>query len=366
MTALATTPAARPRGPLKRLLRPLIDPKVFDFWAARVHPIWSWERPLARIVAREAASSDAQTLRLKPNGNWAGFQVGQHINVTTDVNGRRITRSYSLCEPPRADGTVSITVKTVDGGLLSAQLCAARVGDVLEIGPAFGEMLLPEHLDAPLLFLAAGSGITPLMAMVRALAARGMPVALTLVYWARRREEFCFADELRALAAAHAGFDVRFVLTRAEAVAADESEGRIAEESLSTLLPDRVQRAVYACGPGGFVDSARALSSQSHSFQGEAFTPPPRVIEDSGSVQVTLARSGITLTVPRGQSLLTALEAEGLKPASGCRMGICNTCACGKRSGATRHLHNGDVVHEPASALKLCIHGAATDLVLEY
>ena len=82
-------------------------------------------------------------------------------------------------------------------------------------------------------------------------------------------------------------------------------------------------------------------------------------------MQVTLAASGRTLTVPRGQSLLTALEAQGIKPASGCRMGICNTCACGKVSGATRHLHTGESASEPVSALRLCVNAATSDLVLD-
>ncbi len=71
------------------------------------------------------------------------------------------------------------------------------------------------------------------------------------------------------------------------------------------------------------------------------------------------------MTLPRGESLLVALEAQGLRPASGCRMGICNTCSCGKQSGVTRHTHTGELAGEPVSALKLCISSAATDLVLD-
>ena len=115
-------------------------------------------------------------------------------------------------------------------------------------------------------------------------------------------------------------------------------------------------------------DSSRRralLGERAPTFQAEAFTPPPRLVEEGGTVRVTLAASGRTLEVARGQSLLIALEEAGVKPASGCRMGICNTCACGKRSGTTRQLHTGDVQHEPVSALRLCVHGAASDLVLD-
>ena len=90
-----------------------------------------------------------------------------------------------------------------------------------------------------------------------------------------------------------------------------------------------------------------------------------REVFDASRVQLTLAASNRVLTVPRGESLLTALEAAGLKPASGCRMGICNTCACGKREGTTRQLHTGETEREPVTALRLCVNAALTDLVLD-
>ena len=365
MNALVRPTNQRPRNRLKRLIQPLIVPQVFDFWASKVNPTWSWERPMARITGRRAESADSVTLWLQPNRHWAGFQPGQHLNVSAQLDGVRVTRSYSLTNASAADGRLAITVKGIEGGKLSRHLCeSAGIGEVLEIGQAFGEMTLPPSPQGNWLFLAAGSGITPLMSMARALAAQGMPVPLTLVYWARTRHELCFVDELKKYAATHSNFSIHFVLTR-EPVAGDEATGRLNGSMIQALVADISSRQVFACGPGGFVDTARAALSDAKSFQAEAFSPPPRAIEESGSVQVTLAASGRTLTVPRGQSLLTALEAEGLRPASGCRMGICNTCSCGKPSGVTRHLHTGELAHEPASALKLCISSASTDLVLD-
>jgi ferredoxin-NADP reductase len=345
----------------------LIKPDVFDFWASRFNRSWTWERPLAKLVAREPASRDAMTLLFKPNAHWAGFLPGQHVNLGVDIEGARLTRSYSLTEPARADGLLAITVKAIEGGRVSQHLCRnARLGDVFELGPAFGEMTLPARPQGAWLFLAAGSGITPLMALIRQLAGQGMSVYLTLVYWARRRDEFCFLDELRALAAAQPRFRLQLMLTRERAQAADEGEGRIDADLFSTLGLDLIDQQVLACGPGGFVDTARTLLGERvTSFQAEAFTPPPSTIDDTGDVEVHLRRSGRRLRLPRGQSLLTALEAEGVKPVSGCRMGICNTCACGKFSGSARQLHTGELMHEATSALKLCIHSAATDLELD-
>lgn len=193
-----------------------------------------------------------------------------------------------------------------------------------------------------------------------------MQVPLTLLYWARTRTELCFADELRALAAKHASFAVQFLLTREAVLRANERDGRIDAALLSSLVDDLPARQVFACGSNGFVAEARdLLVGRVRSFQSEAFGPPARVIDDTASVQVTLASSGRTLQLSRGQSLLEGLEAAGLAPASGCRMGICNTCACTKVSGSTRNLHTGDRAQEPMSTLRLCVNSATTDLVLD-
>ncbi|WP_058834233.1 ferredoxin reductase [Luteimonas abyssi] len=365
----AVPPLQTPRrSRLRRVAGAFVTPPVFDFWAQRLHPTWSWERPLARIVGHAPAATGAVTLTLKPNRHWAGALPGQHVNLTAVIDGIHVTRSYSLDAPVGADGRLTVTVKGIDGGRMSRYLLdPARRGDVLDIGPGFGDLVLPATQTAPWLFLAGGSGITPLMALVRELAGQGMPVPLTLLYWARTRAEFCFADELRALAAAHPRFDVRFVLTGEAPAAIDEAGGRIEAAHLAALVPDLPTRHVYACGPGGFVAAAEALlNDRVARLATEAFTPVPRpALDDAGTVSVRLARSGRDLQLPRGVSLLAALEAEGLKPKSGCRMGICNTCACTKPAGATRDLRTGTAHDEPTRALKLCINSAVTDLVLD-
>ncbi|MET0288264.1 MAG: ferredoxin reductase [Pseudoxanthomonas sp.] len=354
---------ARPSR-LRRLVKPLVTPVVFDFWASRLNPLWRWDRPLAKVVEKRIESTDSVTLVLRPNRHWQGFQPGQHVNLGVDVDGARLWRSYSLTNAPGSD-RLSITVKRIAGGKLSAHLAErVQVGDLLDIGPAFGEMVLPAT-PMPSLFLAAGSGITPLISLVRTLAAQGMPLPVTLMYWARTREELCFVEELRALAARHANLQVRFVLTRQSAEAGDEVVGRIEAAHLAALGALGAH-CVYACGPSGFTAAAATLvQGQAARFLCEAFTPPPRQDSDIGTVQVQLTASGRSLTLPRGVSLLEALEAEGLRPTHGCRMGLCNTCVCGKSAGTTRDLSTGTLHSEPSAALKLCVSSATSDLVLE-
>lgn len=360
------TPAAP--GPLRRLISPLIAPAVFDFWASKLNPAWSWQRPLARVVERRVEAQDAVTLVLQPNRHFGGFAPGQHVNLSAEVEGTRVTRSYSLTDVPRRDRRVALTVKRIEGGRLSQHLCTkVAVGDVLELGPAFGAMTWPAKVEGRWLFLAAGSGITPLMSLIRAWKAQPGASELTLIYWARHRAELCFLRELRELARSHACFRLHVVVTRETLRVGDELGGRISAEFLERTVPALEQQQVYACGPAGFVDAARqALGERAALFHAEAFTPPQRPVSDvAGTVRVELRTSGRSLELASGQALLPALEAQGIKPAYGCRMGICNTCACAKLEGTTQDLNNGEFSAERSTALRLCVNRPVTDLILD-
>lgn len=342
-----------------RLLRAWVSPSLFDFWAGRLNRLWTLQQPLARLESRRQASQDAVTLTLRPNRHWRGMRAGQHVNLGVEVNGRRLLRSYS--PTMLADGRLELTVKTVVGGAVSTYLVQqARIGDVFALEPAFGDMCLPAAPTA-LLLLAAGSGITPMRALLRELAARGMPCEVDLLYWARTREDLWFVDELQAMAATHSCLRLHFLLTRdAEAVAARVDS--VALEEIAGLA----QRHVMACGPGSFTTAARArLEGRVARFQAEAFSMPVAADSEEGDVQVELMRSGRTLRLPRNQSLLQGLEAQGLRPQHGCRMGICNSCACSRQSGITRHLLSGEHSGEPLTQVRLCVSAPSTDLILD-
>lgn len=342
-----------------RLVKSLVSPALFDFWSTQINPLWTFEQPLARLMTRSRASRDAVTLIVKPNRHWHGMRAGQHVNLGVEIQGRRLVRSYSptLLD----DGHLAVTVKMMEDGCVSRYLAQqARVGEIFTLTQAFGEMVLPEH-PGDLLLLAAGSGIAPMRALLRSLASRGMPDKVDLLYWARHRDELCFVDELDALAAAHPGLRVRYLLTR-EGDAPDARVDAISLEAIASLA----QRRVLACGPNGFVQAARTrLDGQVASFDAEAFSKPTRTDGDEGDVEVQLAASGRTLRLARGQSLLEGLEAQGIHPPHGCRMGICNTCVCGRQSGSTRHILTDELSSEPSSQVRLCISAPSTDLILD-
>ena len=336
---------------------PWVTEAFFDFWSTRFHPLWTMRRPLARLVSRRGEGSASVTVVLEPNRHFAGLTPGQHVNVTVEVDGRMTTRSYS--PTVLANGWLEITVKRVKGGKVSAWLAGGMpIGATLGLSQAFGDMTVDAAAPQPLLLLAAGSGITPMRALLRQLDRAGMPVAVDMVYWVRQRSEQCFAAELNELAARHANFRLHLAVT-------GEGAARVGGYDLDGIA-DLAARRVLACGPAGFVTTAgQQLESRVAGFQAEAFSLP--VIDDGqeGEVELTLARSGRTLRVSRGTPLLKALEAQGINPPAGCRMGVCNTCACGKSEGVVRNILNGDLTAEPSTRIKLCVNIASTDLTLE-
>lgn len=352
---------------LRRYLEPLVSPPVFDFWASRFDAAASWDRALAKVVARRVESRDAVTLELRANRHFMGLLPGQHLNVTAEVEGARLTRSYSPSLISADGRRLSITVRHVDGGKLSTQLCRhAKVGDVVELGAAFGDMGWAAGDASARLLLAAGSGITPMVSLIRYAVSTGASLDLDLVYWARRRDELCFTDELRQLATRVPGLRCHFVLTREPALAGAEHEGRPRMELLERLVPDYAGRRVFACGPDGFVETVRELlATRVVQFHSESFTPRALPQAAIGTVRVELTRSRRTLEIPTGMPLLAALESQGLRPAHGCRMGLCNTCACGKTAGSTQNLVAGTVDAEPNPALRICVNRAASDLILD-
>lgn len=345
----------------------VFPPDTLDYWAGLINPAWSLSRVRARVQSVTPASRDAVTVVLKPNRRFAGFVAGQHLAVHVTLDGVRHTRSYSPSRLPDAPECLAITVQRVPGGRLSGYFCdQAAAGDLIELGDAFGDMTTATHARHTLL-LAAGSGITPFIAQLRelALSPRSGQESLTLLYWVRDRASACFTDELDALARSLPGFRWQLRVTGDPADSAAAS--RLSAADLANWLGGRhaASATVLACGPAGFVSAAHGLSSAlGVTCLGEAFSPPAQG-EAGEPVRVRLLRSGRELSIPAGQALLPALEAAGVKPAFGCRMGVCNTCACAMPEGVVENLLTGEVSQEPSSALKLCVSAARSALVLD-
>lgn len=318
-----------------------------------------WDRR-ARVVAVCAETHDTKTFLLAPRVPLGRHRAGQFVPVTLELDGVRVRRCYSISSAPGAPH-VAITVKRQSGGRASAWLHdRVGVGDSVELGAPAGDFVLPPSTEGPPLFLSGGSGVTPIMAMLRQLARERALGDVVVVHHARHREDIIFRDALEALAAEHPGLRLIFCLS--------EMGGRFDEERFARLVPDYATRSTFLCGPPGLMARVEAMwraAGAEARLAEERFVLAPRVIIAGGErVRVTLARSQREVEADTDGTLLEQLERAGVRPAYGCRMGICHTCRCRKRGGVVENRLTGAVSTEAEEDIQLCISIPRSNLEL--
>lgn len=353
---------------LDRVLRsPLIDaltaPHGVDRYLEPFNPMWSASRVKARVIAVSRPTADAVTLRLLPNRNWQGFVAGQYVRVQVEIAGIRRSRCYSLSDAhAAADGAIEITVQRQRDGLVSAHLHRhARVGLVLGLSQAEGDFVLPAAVAAPLLLVAGGSGITPIMAMLRTLHRRGHDGAVGLLYYVRSAADTIFAAELDALFAAHPRWQLRVVRTR-------EGGAHFSAAQADALTADPAAADIYVCGPAPLIAAVAALCAERGCesrlrYERFAAAPLPAGPVQAGGGELRFARSE-RYVADDGRSLLDQAEAAGLRPEAGCRMGICHSCTCRKTAGVVRDLRSGRLSSAGEEDIQICVSAAVGDVTL--
>jgi ferredoxin-NADP reductase len=354
-------------SPLRALVaRGWLRESDVDAGLALLHPALRLNRVFARVTQRRWVAKDMLELSLQANGNWPGAQPGQHVQLYLERDGVRLSRSYSLTAV-QADGSLQIAIKHQVGGRVSPHLLEhLAVGDVLELGPVYGELSWPDAQQAVLL-LAAGSGITPLLGMLRDALARGFSAPVTLLHYVREQGQRGFFAELQALQAQYSNLQVQWSLTAAGA-GTQGLTGRFSAEHLAAL-PQLAQHRVLACGPSGFVAQVQQwwqAVGLPEALQVEAFTPPALSTDVSRrQVRLSFARSHQKSLVDNQRSLLEHAEGQGLKPVYGCRQGICTTCTCMLVSGTVRDLRSGALFSEPGQPIRLCVSAAHGDVEID-
>ncbi|MGK5683476.1 ferredoxin reductase [Actinoplanes sp. URMC 104] len=308
----------------------------------------------ARVEAVRPETDDSVSLLLRPGRGWVRHEPGQYVRVGVDVDGVRLWRSYSITSPPgRRDGRITITVNAVPDGVVSTHLVRrARRGMVVDLDPPAGEFLLDTPRPAKALFVTAGSGITPVMGMLRSALHELSDVVV--VHSAGTREAVVFGAELRALAAAGR---IRLIERHTR------TDGRLKPADLEELVPDLFERRAWACGPNEMLDDLEthwADSDAAHLLRTERFRPT--LINSGGGGTVTFRQSGTVVETDGTEPLLDSGEAAGVLMPSGCRMGICFSCVLPLREGAVRDLRDGRLtVAEPGDTIPVqtCISAAA-------
>lgn len=350
---------ARPLQPLRVLVRRrwLREAEV-DAVLAALHPAWRLNRVFAMVEGRAWVADDMLALRLRCNGNARNWRAGQHVQLYLQLDGVRYSRSYSLTHVGQG-GCVELAIRRQPGGRLSNRLLDhLAVGSVLELGQAQGELHWPQHAGGVAL-LAAGSGITPLLGLLREALEKGFGAPVSLLHYVREHGQRAFADELSQLMARYPNFSVRWALTGATPVEAGMLGGRFCAEHLDALDAD----SVLACGPASFVDSVR--QSWAGALQFEAFTAPTQASGPATAVHLEFIRSRVQGQGDSQRSLLEQAEGMGLRPAHGCRQGICASCTCTLVSGSVRDLRSGALFAEPGQPIRLCVSAPHADVVVD-
>jgi ferredoxin-NADP reductase len=342
----------------RRVLRsPLVDlltgPHGVDRYTELVEPTWTVGEARAKVIAVRRQTSRSVTLTLEPNRAFTGFRAGQHINLTVEIDGRRRTRPYS---PASAEGSpyLELTVGRHDGGLVSTYLCEhARPGIVVGLDSVGGDFVLPAARPRRILFVSGGSGITPVMSMLRTLRAEGFAGEVAFIHYARTAEEACYREELGAMP----GVRVLHGYTRASAGA--DLDGHFSAEHLAAAMPQ--PDAVYVCGPPVL---AAAVHEHCDNVSSESFVPPTFTVpsESSGGT-VTFADSEVEVA-DDGRPLLEQAEAAELMPESGCRMGICHSCTRRKTHGVVKNLITGAVSSTDEEDVQICVSVPVGDVDL--
>lgn len=324
-----------------------------EFWLGELDPSWSVRELRGRVLEVIDETRDVKTFVIRANRRWKGHRAGQFVGVDVELNGVRVRRCYSISSAPRGR-TFSITVKRV--GRVSAHLHDHVVaGDVLHLAPPAGAFVLPKPAPQRLLLVSGGSGVTPVMSILRDIANRAAVDDVVFIHAARSPADVIFAAELGALAKRHAW--LRVVL----------HYGPLDATALTAAIPDYAKRMTFLCGPQPMMDAlAPAWAGIEDRLVTERFTASAAAVPAAprAKVRLTMATSETSFEIDNANSLLDQIERAGHHPKSGCRMGICNSCVCRKKVGVVEDLTTGEIFGAPDEDIRLCTSRARTDLTL--
>jgi len=356
--AVPNVPKARQRA--LHAVRSLFTPLLPDDYLELINPLWSTQELRGRIERIDQETSDAVTVLIRPGYEWMGHRPGQYLRIGVIVNGVHHWRAYSLTtEPERPDGLIGITPKLVDAGKVSPYLVhRARPGDVVRLGGVEGTFVLPDPPPERLLFISAGSGITPIMSMLRSLDRTDAVKDVVHVHSARTADGVIFGEQLREIDERRPGYRPHLQIT--------SEAGRVMPAHLDEICPDWRQRHTYASGPGEMLDDLVGHwreEGDPELLEMERFQPViggSAVAGEGGTIRFT--KSGVETSCDGGTPILVAGEEAGAELPFGCRMGICHTCIGRLCSGEVRDLRTGEVSGQEDEMVRTCVNAPEGDV----
>ncbi len=353
--------------------------------------LWNGYRKF-QIARKQQECDGVWSFRLEPHDRkpLPAFRPGQYLTFQLNCPGRDkpVVRCYSLSDSPKPD-SYRVTIKregppsdkpALPPGVASSFFCdQLRDGDILDVKAPSGHFCLDPAQDTPVVLIAGGVGMTPMLSMANALAASGSKRECWFFFGARNGAEHIHRDELEKLRA-HDNIQVHVCYSRPgplDQLGRDyQHAGRVTVELMKQLLPSNNYQ-FYLCGPGPFMqtitDDLRAWGVPDSAVFFEAFgpatvkktaAPPPAALTDGPAVKVIFGKSGKTCEWKPGLSVLELADAAGIRIEAGCRAGSCGTCVVAIKSGSVEYLQKTEAQPEDGSCLT-CICRPKTDLVLD-
>ena len=363
MAERGATPQVSPvRRRALNAVRALFSPLLPDDYLELINPLWSTRELRGRIEQVRPETGDTVTIVIRPGHAWPGHRPGQYLRVGVVVDGIFHWRAYSLTsEPHQGDGCISITPKLVDEGKVTPYLVRqARPGEVVRLGGVEGDFVLPDPPPRRVLFISAGSGITPIMSMLRGLDRAEAIGDVVHLHSARTQDAVIFGRELRALQDKHDGLRWHLQLTG--------EAGRIGPADLDDLCPDWREREAFVSGPGELLDALAEhweREGDPERLHTERFQPKLGLAEEGEGGTILFAKSGCEVESDGATPILVAGEEAGLELPYGCREGICHTCVGKLRSGQVRDMRNGKVYGSEGETVRTFINAPEGRLEIE-
>jgi ferredoxin-NADP reductase len=345
-----------------RAARGLFTPLLPDDYLELINPLWSTKELRGRIERIRREDGDAATILIRPSADWPGHQAGQYVRIGVVVDGVFHWRAYSLTsEPDRPDGCISVTPKRVESGKVSPFLVReAKPGSIIRLGGVEGEFVLPDPPPERLLFVSAGSGITPLMSMLRELDRIDAMRDVVLLHSAREEDAVIFGEELRRLDSENDGLRLHIQVTG--------RDGRMGPADLDRLCEDWRDRETFASGPGDLLDALTEHFEREgceERLHMERFQPKLGLAEEGEGGTIRFAKSECETECDGSTPILVAGEEAGLELPFGCREGICHTCVGKLRSGRVRDLRTGKVTGDDGETVRTCINAPEGAIEIE-
>jgi ferredoxin-NADP reductase len=340
--ALVFKKRKHPRAPIESSRIPEI-PALATQLTNRENP----KDPMNLLLAQiEQQTHDTKTLRFQiPKERRICAKPGQFLTLQWTIDGQRVARSYTISSSPIHENYVEITPKRMENGCVSVFLNdRAKPGLRVEASGPYGNFYFDKALHKSIILIAAGSGITPMISMLRYIDDLKLSTPVTLLYCVRTAADIIFQNELARLGSSLTNFNYRVCLSRPDPTWKGPS-GRLTGEFVSQHVIDQDSPTFFLCGPKGFMDNARQVLSTlgvsqdrilQESFGESKPSTEFRPLEACAVETVVFLHSEKFCQVSSGSTLLDLAEKNGVQIPYGCRQGQCGTCATRVLSGTVR------------------------------